>query len=212
MPLQSFYHFDQDFAIAIWKMEEDLLSLETMASDIVGGTFHTEYADFTLAKRKREFLISRILLKVVLNKYGLEFHGIDKDLHNKPFLLVHPFPISITHSHDYAAVIMHKYRRVGIDLERVNPSIASVQDKFLTKDELRFFENDIQKLTLAWSAKESAFKLIGRKGLSLKKHIDLSIPNGGTMRGSIAYESSRLDVIVNYRTIEDYVLTFVTSP
>lgn len=81
--------------------------------------------------------------------------------------------ISISHSRNFCAVMVHPALRCGVDIEQPRPEqLARVQIKFLTPREL---DARIDLLT-AWTAKEAVFKAAGNPRLSLTAIDTLSRP------------------------------------
>lgn len=82
--------------------------------------------------------------------------------------------ISITHSHQFSAVILSD-EVVGIDIEMQREKIIRIADKF-TDTEFSFLnagekEEYIRKLTVIWGVKEAVFKIRNEKGISFRDHI-----------------------------------------
>lgn len=85
--------------------------------------------------------------------------------------------ISITHSHQFSAIILSD-EVVGIDIELQREKIIRIADKF-ADTEFSFLKPDekteyIRKLTVIWGAKEAVFKIRNEKGISFKDHIKVS--------------------------------------
>ena len=112
----------------------------------------------------------------------------------KPFLDDEMFQFSISHAGNYAAAIVSKKNRVGVDIEFNTQKAGKIKDKFLSKAEQEIigkiiwrqpvsiqtdFQND-GLLTLAWSIKESMFKWYGTGGIDFKRHLQIkSLTNSG---------------------------------
>jgi len=84
----------------------------------------------------------------------------------KPFLRDEKYHFSISHCGDYAAAIVSSKERVGIDIEMITPRVENIKHKFLHPDELAFVHShktseQINLLTILWSAKEAMFKWWG---------------------------------------------------
>ncbi|AOW11277.1 4'-phosphopantetheinyl transferase family protein [Flavobacterium gilvum] len=82
--------------------------------------------------------------------------------------------ISITHSHQFSAIILSD-KVVGIDIELQREKIIRIADKF-ADSEFTFLNSDektefIRKLTVIWGAKEAIFKIRNEKGISFRDHI-----------------------------------------
>jgi 4'-phosphopantetheinyl transferase len=85
--------------------------------------------------------------------------------------------ISITHSHQFSAIILSD-EVVGIDIELQREKIIRIADKF-SDTEFSFLKPEektdyIRKLTVIWGAKEAIFKIRNEKGISFKDHIKVS--------------------------------------
>ncbi|WP_281226956.1 4'-phosphopantetheinyl transferase family protein [Flavobacterium aquiphilum] len=85
--------------------------------------------------------------------------------------------ISITHSHQFSAIILSD-KVVGIDIELQREKIIRIADKFIDS-EFSFLnpsENSayIRKLTVVWGVKEAIFKIRNEKGISFKDHIKVN--------------------------------------
>ena len=85
--------------------------------------------------------------------------------------------ISITHSHEFAALIISN-QKVGIDIEMQREKIIRIADKFidyefhyLNKEEPQDY---ISKLTVIWGVKESIFKIRNEPGISFKNNIKVN--------------------------------------
>lgn len=82
--------------------------------------------------------------------------------------------ISITHSHQFSAIILSD-EVVGIDIELQREKIIRIADKFVDS-EFSFLNIEektayIRKLTVIWGAKEAIFKIRNERGISFKDHI-----------------------------------------
>ncbi len=155
--------------VSLWKIEET-------------SAFYLEYlgiAEEDLLKisgvthpvKQLEWLASRTCAKFTLQQFGLTFHGIGKDEQKNPFLHKHDAFISLSHTNEYAAVIVNLKDDVGCDIEKISDKLLRVAHKYLSENELQFAQNDLQKLCILWCAKESLYKWYGKKNLSFKDNI-----------------------------------------
>ena len=149
------------------------------------GVWHiTETEDFFLQQvplqkeithwRKRlQHLAGRFLLKELYPDFPLTLIKIADT--RKPFLEDEAYHFSISHCGDYAAVIVSKEYRVGVDVELVNDKIEKIIHKFLSRQEKTLLHpNDINTTaTLLWSVKESVYKWKGSGGVDFIKHINI---------------------------------------
>jgi phosphopantetheinyl transferase len=145
--------------IVIGVMEEDMESLTCQLDNF--EAYREEFSQIKNEKRKREFLSARTLLNQAT---GCQVKVI-YDANGKPYLEDNSFHISITHSKNYAAVIIHPEFPVGIDLEIRTEKVKTVSKRFLNESEQILFSKEINtaKVEIAWSAKETLYKIIGNE-------------------------------------------------
>jgi len=163
MPLFREWTTDNDSLAAIWKIEEP----EEFFTKHTGLT-----TDIKNEKRRLEHLTARYLLKHL--KADFPLMGIKKDAYDKPRIDDDKYFFSISHSWPYVAVMINEDEEVGIDIETWHPRIHEIQSKFLGPDEQALCEDKRELITLAWSAKEAAFKWAGRAGVDFKEHLPIS--------------------------------------
>lgn len=95
----------------------------------------------------------------------------------KPFIPGDPFHFSISHCRNYAAAIVSRTKRVGVDVELAGERIFKIRDKFLTENEQTLL-SDLSsahlynlKLTICWSIKEAMFKWYGKGEIDFKTNL-----------------------------------------
>jgi len=137
------------------------------------------YAGFGHLKRKREFIATRALRHEL---YGNEH--IHYTPEGAPYIDKDTF-ISISHSGNIVAIAENHDFPVGLDLEAIRPDIQRVMRKFLSEEELHFFDcTDSTLVTSIWSAKETLYKLAGRKQILFSSELHIS-KNGDQWKGRI---------------------------
>ena len=192
MPLHKTITVNKDTSIAIWKVDE---SEDELSNGItLSQNCQIRYDGMKSEMHRRAFLSVRRLLAL--------FNYVDSDLiyneSGKPHLKDGHL-ISITHSHNFTAIIISKKDEVGIDIEMQRDKILRIAHKFTPFEEYRTLANTeaiIRKLTIVWGAKESLYKIYGQKGLSFLHHInvfDFSFSDKKT-KAEIVYQG----VISNY--------------
>jgi len=108
--------------------------------------------------RRTEWLAVRALLRAIL--------GYEPTVNYRPegYPEVDGWHVSFSHTRHYAAAICSRDAVVGIDVERFRPRIVGLRDRFLDRDELALIggpnTDDVRRLTVCWSAKEAAFKML----------------------------------------------------
>ena len=65
-----------------------------------------------------------------------EYIDCQFDEHGKPYLVNFEYQISLSHSYDYAAVMISKEMQLGVDIELIKHKIKSIKHKFLSDVEL----------------------------------------------------------------------------
>ncbi|WP_296633703.1 4'-phosphopantetheinyl transferase superfamily protein [Polaribacter sp.] len=167
MPLYKTITVSKNTKVFIWKIEE---SLETLKADItLTNKNQARLNSMKSELHQKGFLSIRHLLK--------EVELIDSDLiydeFGKPHLENNNY-ISITHSFNFTAIIHSNKKEVGIDIEKQRDKILKIAHKFTPFEEYKTIANHdalIRKLTIVWGAKESLYKIYGKKKLLFLRHI-----------------------------------------
>ena len=105
------------------------------------------------SNRQLEYVMPRFMLRELLKD---SYSEICYDSNGKPTM--EQYPISISHSRNYVAVIVGKNRNVAVDVEEYREQVLNVAHKFVLSEEKTDF-NSLEDLILLWSAKETLFKL-----------------------------------------------------
>ncbi|MDX9769775.1 MAG: 4'-phosphopantetheinyl transferase superfamily protein [Tenuifilaceae bacterium] len=197
-------HRTEDFILGVWRLEED----EETLKQKVGGTYFPGLARITNERRRLEWLAARSLLR----EFGYEGHVMYHPT-RRPFLAHSRSHISITHSYPFVAVIMSEKFHVGIDIESFARPFAQVKDKYLSKREKKWVDNDDnRRLALIWSAKEAIYKLPGMSGLGgsdmeLKPIEHLS--DEGKLEASVRLGNTIQHFNLNYQYLEYFNVVWV---
>lgn len=144
-------------SVLVWKITENESSLEKMLVNL--DSYRSDLDKLTSPKRRLEFLASRVALNAIMNRPV----NVIYDLNGKPLLDNEFSYISISHSRKWVAVIHHPTLITGIDIECPTERINKIAHRFLNQTELDSFlgDDETKKTQLAWSAKESLYKIIG---------------------------------------------------
>lgn len=163
MPIFFQHQINEATRLGIWKIEE--------SEDFFKNNVPLQ-RDVTHPHKRLQHLAGRFLLQFLFPAFPYELIQIADT--RKPFLPDEQYHFSISHCGDYAAAIVSRDRRVGIDIEIPVEKIIRIRDKFLHKEEIIHYPvPDIQSLTLFWSAKEAVFKWYGDGGVDFREHIRL---------------------------------------
>jgi|TARA_B110000908_G_scaffold4259_1_gene5534 phosphopantetheinyl transferase len=167
MPLYKTITVNDFTKVLIWKIQE---SLEDLTLDIeLTENSQSRLASMKSVLHQKGFLSIRHLLK--------QANYVDADVYydefGKPHLKNGNF-ISITHSFTFTAIIISKKDIVGIDIEKQRDKIVKIAHKFTPFEEYKTIANHdalVCKLTIVWGAKESLYKIYGKKKLLFLHHI-----------------------------------------
>lgn len=160
MPIYKRITVDEDTTALIWKIEETQDALEQ--GIVLTDYCQSRYEGMKSLIHKKGFMSIRHLLK----EFGYTDFDLSYDENGKPHLADHNH-ISITHSFEFTAVIVSD-KKVGIDIEKQRDKIKLIAPKFTPVEEYKALgdgEDLVRKLTIVWGAKESLYKLYGKKGL-----------------------------------------------
>lgn len=210
MPLYLEKKFDGS-RLAIWQMTETEKELFSMAALSEG--IKSEVENFRSEARRKEWLTLRILLKDVLGV--AHYDDIAYDEKGKPHLKNSRGHISFSHTRNFAAVIFHRTKNIGIDIETVRERIEKVSYKFLNDEEHAFIQNPkrIDTLHVIWGAKEVLFKMYGKGGLDFKNQMRVYpfITGDGRVDAELKADGMVSRYKMNYFFSDNLVVVYAVS-
>jgi len=162
--------------------------------------------------KRLQHLAGRFLLRELYPDFPLQLIKIAST--RKPFLEDEGYHFSISHCRDYAAVLISKTQRAGVDIEQVSQKIGPVIPKFLTAEESFLLPRGaIEKTaTLFWSVKESVYKWQGTGGTDFKEHIRIQKFTGNLDEGIVyCLFKHSVTLQVHYLFFNDNFLTWVLT-
>ncbi|MDB5287317.1 MAG: 4-phosphopantetheinyl transferase [Mucilaginibacter sp.] len=205
---------DDDTEFALWKIEETADELYQQLK--LNDTEKAFTKQLSKSKRYLHWLGTRVLLRKMLRTE--EYIDCEVDAHGKPYLVSLPYHISLSHSFDYAAVMISKSSHVGIDIEQVKQKVERIAGKFMRPEELAFIDQQqkIDHLYVCWCAKEAVYKCYGQKEVSFVNNIFLQPfcyqPQGqGTVQATLDKDTINFSYQVNYLKYEDYMIGYVKA-
>lgn len=201
----------------IWRIDES-------EAELLSSFRHPEYFAEKIAPLKSG---SRRILEVLAVRRALcelcygEEQQVLYDAEGRPFLsspFVAPsgevFPhIAISHTDRYAAVALSPVP-VGIDIERRGNRVERVVSHFLKPSEvavLLLSSDYTLALHLAWSAKEAAFKILGREYYDLQHLTSVVQIDMASSLLLLQVEGRDLPLSVHFTVHDDYVFTWVVD-
>ncbi len=202
-----FYHKIEDQGIKIFwtslESQDDALYEQANLSPEESTLLNSFSSDL----RKIEWLQVRALLNEIF-KQKVE---IAYKSNGQPYLRNHPeLEISISHSRTTVAVAISQEFQIGIDVELIHPRLLKIADRFLNPAEFVYMNNlttaieQIQFLTIVWSAKEALYKIVGtdvdyKKDVRVKEFL---LDEDGTAIVEFFKNDTRRHFLATYRTIE----------
>ncbi|MEM6299131.1 MAG: 4'-phosphopantetheinyl transferase superfamily protein, partial [Bacteroidota bacterium] len=81
--------------------------------------------------------------------------------------------ISLAHQGEWAAVILHPRKSVGIDLETPSPKIDRIAPRLFSEKELHWADTP-ERRCMIWCAKEALYKWYGKRGLFFKEDLQIA--------------------------------------
>jgi len=200
MPLFETIQFNETTKILIWHITE---SFEELLSKVVLKEKTQQRLNGMKSQmHQRAFLSVRMLIQ----EMGFTDHEMHYDEFGKPYFNCHNH-ISITHSHDFAAIIISD-ETVGIDMELQREKILRIADKFVDTEtsylNTQNKEDYIKELTVIWGAKEAIFKIRNEKGISFKDHIRVNAfsLDENLTEASLHFNDLVVDFNVHYKEIK----------
>ncbi len=208
MPLFYQQDINETTRLGVWKIEET----EDFFLRAVPLQRH-----ITHPHKRLQHLAGRYLLPFLFPDFPHEEIEIADT--RKPFLPDEQYHFSISHCGNYAAAIVSRTKRVGVDIELITPKVERIKHKFLHRDELVFVHahEDIQQiplLTLLWSAKETMFKWWGRGEVDFSEVLRVhafTFTTSGIIPAVFLKDALNVPLEIHYQMRDDLSLAWVMS-
>tara|TARA_B100001142_G_scaffold136732_1_gene138159 strand:- start:413 stop:1039 length:627 start_codon:yes stop_codon:yes gene_type:complete len=204
MPFLKEFIINDKTNIKLWKVMIGELSPKELNND--------EKKLFKLKKSnvlREQFLATRKILALENSDYIITY-----DPDGKPSLNSE-FNISISHSHEIAALVLSNNRKIGLDVQLKESKILNIQNKFLNKFEKLNIEDDpsIDILTMLWTSKESIYKAVGLKGISFSKNIkiDKVIEKDKTGKGYYINGTEKVKFDLKFYYLDEYIMCYASQ-
>lgn len=212
MPLIQLNEINKGAHVGLWRISEkaesliERLQLSKQELQMIRA--------FQSGKRYLHWLASRVLLRTMLNTNRY----IDMKIgdNGQPMILNFPFQVSISHSHDMAAVVIADCGQLGVDVELIQPKIMKLFPKFLSEMEIDLLANALnpQNVCITWCAKEVMFKAYAKGGIDFRSVLSLNLKhlqNEGLLKGCLSKGNLRYEYDIHYRIIDHYVLAYTSN-
>lgn len=188
MPLFYQQDINQDTRLAVWEIcEVESFFLEKVSLK----------REITHPQKRLQHLAGRYLLGYLFPDFPAELIEIADT--RKPFLPDEQYHFSISHCGNFAAAIVSRSERVGIDVELLTPRVEKIKHKFLHPEELQMVDHAnidrIQLLTLLWSAKEAMFKWWGNGDVDFSEVLRIwQMPDELQGKIDVSFQKNEIDI------------------
>ena len=203
MPFLKEFIINEKTKVRLWKVMIGELNTNELNSD--------EKNLLKLKKSnilKEQFLATRKLLALENTDYKITY-----DNNGKP-LLNSKYNISISHSHEIAAIAISDNSKIGLDAQLNENKIINIQDKFLNPSEkLNIGEiPSLKILTMIWTSKESIYKAVGLKGISFSDNIMIEkvVEEDKTGIGYYTNGSEKVKFDLKFFYIDEYTICYAS--
>ncbi len=181
---------------ALWVIEESEEELSKLFSSAPEEEIEA-LNNFKNPHKRMERMAARLLIYELLGKKVL----IDYDEYGKPFIVGDKRSLSISHTKGMLAVQIAK-EKAGVDIEYISDRVAKIAHKFLSAPELDTIDLQQQMLHMYafWCAKETVYKIYGKKRLDFKKHIHIepfNIEQKGVIKAGLS-KAGKQDFLLDY--------------
>lgn len=187
--------------LGIWKIEED----ETFFLKEVPAQ-----RQVTHPHKRLQHLAGRFILKYLFPQFPS--HLIQVADTKKPFLPDDEYHFSISHCGDYAAAIVSKNLRVGIDIEIPTKKILGIEHKFISPAEKNALNPaSIEAITQIWSAKEAVFKWYSKGSVDFKEHIQIKSFDPLAWSFSVFFTKTETELTIHLKQFNGICLAFLSN-
>ena len=190
----------------MWKISEDI---EELSADVaLKEMCNKRVGSMKSELHRRAFLSVRKLMQEI----GYTDFDMYYDEDGKPHLKDDK-NISITHSYNFAAIIVSDLP-VGIDMEIRREKVVKIADKFIDREfsylDPAHLTDYVRKLIIIWGVKEALYKMLSQPGLSFKQNINVHsfTPEEGSGTASVSFENIDETFKFDFQEIEDFTLVY----
>ncbi len=213
MPLFYQHNINEQTKLGIWKIEEpEIFFLNAVPLK----------REITHPHKRLQHLAGRYLLKLLFPDFPYEEIVIADT--KKPYLPYEQYHFSISHCGNYAAAIVSKEQRVGIDIEIPTERLLRISGKFLNEKEREQFSvsgyqfpvtaSNLELLTVLWGAKEAIFKWWGWGSVDFSEHILLQpfeFEKTGYIDASFVRSQETFSLELQYKRFDQLCLVWLFS-
>ena len=202
---------DNKAEIAVWQVtetEEELKNITSVPTDEMEeiSLFRSE------SQRKQKLAVRALINEVFEEKMYLNHHD-----NGQPYLENCATNISITHTENYVAIIIHDEEEVGIDVESLDRDFSVVEQKALSEDEIDDLEKDKrnEQLAIYWCAKEALFKRMALNRVVYSEQIEVekfNVRKEGELEATFIHKDGHEEEFeLEYMIFDHHVLVWLVG-
>lgn len=200
---------NKNYVIGLWHLTENEKELIKQLDNF--SQYSSQLERITSQSRRREWVCARVLLNTIIKENKIiAYHP-----NGAPYLSDNSFNISISHTKGYVCVIVSKEKKVAVDIEYYSERVEKVSSRFIRNDEKvnSFMNTKLWSMLLFWSAKETAYKILGKENVDFLKHLKINefVPQQKGIFSLTEYFNSESNMfLISYEICDDYVMTWST--
>ncbi len=185
--------------LVIWEISESINELKQLGNTISlkgYNSFHSE-------NRIKQWFATRLLINHIFEGEEIQYNEF-----GKPYLN-NGWHISISHTSEYAVILLNQNNSCGIDIEKISPKVERIKHKFLSTNDLKKVSTE-KELTIYWCAKEALYKYYGKKEVLFIENLFIEEfnPNTNEFKGIIKMQDFETELKMRWEQIEDSVLVY----
>ena len=225
MPLHSVQRLSPTAVLGLWHLTE---TPEALWADLPNAAAYQPLLPATAdAKRQAQWLAGRRLAHALFGELPTPLPSetlVQNDATGRPWLAGAPADavISLSHSGEWAAAVLARGGRAGVDIELIRDKAQRLAGKFLAEKEwsharaaAAITEADAH-YTLLWSAKEALYKLAARRGIIFRQQLllhEFSPETSGEIPATLVLGDVETRHRICYtQPAPGYVLTYCHEP
>jgi 4'-phosphopantetheinyl transferase len=165
------------------------------------------YFTFKHEDRKQEFVATRVLRHRIFGFEHIHYNEL-----GAPYIKDEGF-ISISHTKGTIGIAFCKNFQIGLDLEQISSKAVRIAPKFLNEKEKEWLDMySDEMMTKAWSAKETLYKIAGRKKIDFKKELHLLPSQNNFCIGSIKNDGTTQSAEIHIFVQNNLVVSINKTP
>jgi len=212
VPVFFQHQINANTRLGVWKIEE--------GEDFFKGNVPL-HRDVTHPFKRLQHLAGRFLLQYLFPDFPYDLIRIADT--RKPFLPNEAYHFSISHCGDYAAAIVSRENRVGVDIEMPVEKILRIRHKFVSEAEDSILDPEqsfpvinaedfpVVSTTILWSVKEAVFKWYGDGGVDFREDSRVLRFHPLQEKVSLYFSKKDAELDISYRLFPGLVLTWVVT-